>query len=201
MSVAGLAGLLEELGASLLIPGLAYEGGDRPQVEPPSLQVRLDESLQHLLEAPHEQLEVAYAGLFLHGYEHPTLHLEESVLRGGQLRSPEVLADLRVIYHAAGIQIQEPFEPDHLGAMAALMGYLLDCLEEAGAQASPELQQAASHLLTGHLVPLQAHIAEGLAQRKAPPYYRCVLDLLGIALEALEDMNRHQNPGLERCLA
>jgi TorA maturation chaperone TorD len=181
-----LANLLEELGACLLLPGVVHAGGDRPQVEPPSLQVRLDAGLQRLQEAPREQLEVVYAGLFLHGYEHPTLHLEESVLRGGQLRCPEVLADLSEIYQAAGIQIQEPFEPDHLGALASLLGYLLLRLEEAGTRASADLQQAASDLLTGHLVPLQAHISEGLAQRKAHPYYRSVLDLLGIALEALQ---------------
>lgn len=186
MSRAELANLLEELGASLLIPGVAYEGRERPQVESPSLQVRLDEAFQCLLEAPREQLEVAYAGLFLQGYEHPTLHLEESVMRCGQLRCPEVLADLSEIYHAAEIQIQEPFEPDHLGAMASLLAYLLLRMEEAGALASLELQQAASRLLTGHLMPLHAHISGGLEQRKANPYYRSVLDLLGVALQALE---------------
>lgn len=189
MSRADLANLLEGLGASLLLPGVVYAGGDRPQVAPPSLQVRLDEGLQRLLEAPREQLEVAYAGLFLQGYEHPTLHLEESVLRCGQLRCPEVLADLSEIYQAAGIQIQEPFEPDQLGAMASLLGYLLLRLEEAGAKPLPDLQQAVARLLTGHLRPLQAHISAGLAQRRAHPYYRAVLDLLGIALEALEPIS------------
>ena len=186
MSRAELAILLEELGASLLLPGAVYAGWNRPQVAALSLQARLDEALQRLLEAPREQLEVAYAGLFLQGYEHPTLHLEESVLRSGQLRCPEVLADLSEIYQAAGIQIQEPFEPDQLGAMASLLGYLLLRLEEGGAQALPDLQQAASRLLRGHLLPLQTHICEGLEQRKAHPYYRGVVQLLGIALEALE---------------
>ena len=49
MSRADLANLLEELGASLLLPGVVYAGGDRPQVAPPSLQVRLDAALQRLL--------------------------------------------------------------------------------------------------------------------------------------------------------
>jgi TorA maturation chaperone TorD len=186
MSRTELAILLEELGASLLLPGVAYAGGDPPQVEPPSLQVRLDEALQRLQEAPREQLEVAYAGLFLHGYDHPTLHLEESVLRCGQLRCPEVLADLDEIYQAAGIQIQEPFEPDHLGAMASLAGYLLLHMDEEGAPASLALEQTVLHLVTGHLVPLQVHVSSRLQQGKAHPYYRAVLDLLGIALEALQ---------------
>ena len=79
MSRDQVGALLQELGAILLVPGLGYETGVRPLLASPGHQVALDTALQNLIETSAEQLDIAYAGLFLHGYDHPTLHLEEFV--------------------------------------------------------------------------------------------------------------------------
>lgn len=192
MSRARIADLLQEIGAVLLIPGLALEGGQRPQVvASPDLQAALDGALQRLSEAPTEQLDIAYAGLFMHGFEHPTLHLEESVMRCGELRSPAVLASLQDILEAAGVEIMAPYEADHLGAMASLLGHVLHQLDE---QDEPVLQAAAQSLLHEHLRPLQAHVSQRMEQVDAHPYFRCVIDLLGVVLGAAEGLLPSSKP-------
>ncbi len=185
MSRALIAELLQELGAILLIPGLALGSGQRPRVASPDLQAVLDEALQRLSEAPTERLDVAYAGLFLHGFKHPTLHLEESVMRCGELRNPVVLASLQDIMEAAGVEIMAPYEPDHLGAMVSLLGHVLLQLDE---QDEPGLQAAAHHLLQDHLWPLQAHVSQRMEQVDAHPFYRGVIDLLGVLLQVAEGL-------------
>ena len=185
MSRALIAELLHELGAILLIPGLALRSSQRPQVASPDLQAVLDEALQRLREAPTQQLDVAYAGLFLHGFEHPTLHLEESVMRCGELRNPAVLASLQDIMDATGVEIMAPYEPDHLGAMASLLGHALHQLD---AQEEPGLQAAAQRLLQEHLRPLQVHVSQRLEEVDAPPFYRGVIDLLGVLLQVAETL-------------
>ncbi len=188
MSRDQVGALLQELGAILLVPGLGYETGARPLLASPGLQAALDAARQNLIETPAEQLDIAYAGLFLHGYDHPTLHLEESVLRCGELRCGAVLNDLHGIYLAADLEIQSPFEPDHLGAMASLLGHFLNRMDESQGAVLHSLQRAASRLLTDHLRPLQAHVSERLEQMHAHPYYRRVLDLLGVALLIAEGL-------------
>lgn len=178
--------VLQELGAILLLPGIAYESRKRLLVEAPELQAALDQACQRLIESPAEQLDIAYAGLFLHGYNHPTLHLEESVMRCGELRAPAVLADLNKIYQAAELEVLAPFESDHLGAMAALLGHLLQRMNEAQGPVGPDLQGAASDLLSDHLKPLQSHVSKRLEQMKAHPYYCRVVDLLGVVLLVAE---------------
>lgn len=185
MSRARVAELLQELGAILLIPGLAFETGPCPQVASPALQAALEGALRHISEAPAEQLDIAYAGLFMHGFEHPTLHLEESVMRCGELRSPGVLASLQGILEAADVEIMAPFEADHLGAMASLLGHMLHRLDE---EQEPGLEAAVRRLIQEHLRPLQAHVSQRMEQVEAHPYYRCVIDLLGIVLGAAEGL-------------
>lgn len=186
--------LLQELGAILLVPGLGFEPGARPLVEKPDLQVALDEAIRKVAESPTEQLEVAYAGLFMHGYDHPTLHLEESVMRSGELRSEAVISDLNEIYHAAELEILAPFEADHLGAMTSLLGHLLQRMDEREGPVEAELQEAATRLLADHLKPLVAHVSEELEQRQAHPFYRRVVDLLGVTLHAAEGLLRALEP-------
>lgn len=192
MSRARVAELLQEIGAILLIPGLAFETGPCPQVAAPGLhQAALDAALQRLSEASTEQLDIAYAGLFMHGFEHPTLHLEESVMRCGELRNPVILGSLQDILEAADVEIMAPYEPDHLGAMASLLGHVLHQLEE---QEEPALQAAAQGLLHEHLRPLQAHVSERMEQVDAHPYYRCVIDLLGVVLGVAEGLLPSSKP-------
>jgi len=180
--------LLQELGAILLVPGLGFEPGVRPLVEPPDLQLALDEAIRKVGECPAEQLDIAYTGLFMHGYGHPTLHLEESVMRCGELRCAAVMADLHEIYLAADLEILAPFEADHLGAMTSLLGHFLHLMDDRQGPVEPRLQEAASRLLADHLQPLLAHVSEQLEQRHAHPFYRRVVDLLGVVLRVAEGL-------------
>jgi TorA maturation chaperone TorD len=186
--------LLQELGAILLVPGLGLEPGARPLVASPDLQPALDDAIRKVLESPAEQLEIAYAGLFMHGYDHPTLHLEESVMRCGELRNEAVMGDLNEIYLAAELEILAPFEADHLGAMVSLLGHLLQRMDERQRPIEPELQEAASRLLAAHLKPLLGHVSEQLALRNAHPFYGRVADLLGVALHAAEELLQIPEP-------
>ena len=186
--------LLQELGAILLVPGLGFEPGSRPLVEPPELQLALDEAIRKVCESPAEQLDIAYTGLFMHGYDHPTLHLEESVMRCGELRSAAVMTALHEIYLAADLEILAPFEADHLGAMAALLGHLLQHMEESQGPTEPRLREAASLLLADHLEPLQVHVSQQLEQRSAHPYYRRVVDLLGVVLRVAAGLTAAMQP-------
>jgi len=72
--------------------------------------------------------------------------------------------------------------------MASLLGHFLNRMEESQGAACHSLQTAASRLLRDHLRPLQAHVSEQLEQRNAHPYYRRVLDLLGVALLVAEGL-------------
>jgi TorA maturation chaperone TorD len=157
-------------------------------VESPELQLALDAAIQKVCESPTEQLDIAYAGLFMHGYDHPTLHLEESVMRCGELRCATVMTDLHEIYLAADLEILAPFEADHLGAMTALLGHLLHRMDEGHGLVDQSLQEAASRLLTDHLKPLLGHVSGQMVQMHAHPYYRRVVDLLGVVLHVADGL-------------
>lgn len=188
MSQQDLAKLLEAIGRSLLVPGQVLEWDQAVPLD----DARLEDALLRLDKIPREQLETIYAGLFLHGFRHPTIHLEESVMRCGTLRSREVIGDLERHYAVAGLEMNAPCEMDHLGVMATLLGYLLNQINALGNEGPADLHQAASDLVRDHIRPLQRHVAERLEQVDAHPYYRSLLELLGLAAEAGSGLLIHQ---------
>jgi TorA maturation chaperone TorD len=185
---ATLPDLLDVLGEILLRPGTCDRGMIQALLHSDWLPGPLRGSLSALMACPQDGLEVAYAGCFLHGLHAPTLHLEESVMRTGELRAPGVLAELEAIYATAGLQVREPIQPDHLGAMVSLLGALLRQLRSAEDGERQDLEAAAGHLLRAHLLPLLENLLPRFPGADVPPFYQAAGAALASTLALCGDV-------------
>jgi TorA maturation chaperone TorD len=181
-----LPDLLEALGELFLRPN----GFDRSRFEALGRAswsgLGITPALQALVIQPAEGLDVAYAGLFLHGFKRPTLHLEASAHRTGWLSDPAVLQDLSGIYEAAWIRPDPAFQADHLGILLALLAHLLRELALAPRGRARKLECAARALLEDHLAPLAEAVAEGLEDPATHPLYRTAGHLMARCLSLSE---------------
>jgi len=181
-----LPDLLEALGELFLRPG-DFELSRFEDLGQASWSgLGITPALQALMIQPAEDLDVAYAGLFLHGRERPTLHLEASAHRTGQLADPEVLRGLSGIYDAAGIQPDPGLQSDHLGILLCLLGHLFRELARAPRQRARQLECAARALLEDHLGPLAQIVAAGLEAPGTHPLFRTAGSLMTKTLSLSE---------------
>ena len=179
MSAGTLPDLLEALGELFLVPGARPSGllasvREAEWAEPP-----LRAALDQLLAAPAEDLDVAYAGLFLARTGRPTLRMNASALRTGLHRDPEIMARLAPLYQAAGVEPEGPRQPDDLGCLLLLLARLLR-LVAAGRE---DLEAAMAGLFREPLEPLARTVAKGLAEPGVPPSYAAA----GATLDAVMD--------------
>lgn len=182
MSRTSLPALLGALGRLFLRPGAldaaVFEAALGSDWAPGSL----GEALRRLLAAPRAGLEVRYAEHFLHGFHRPTVHLQASAHQAGALLDPGVLRRLAGFYDLAGVEPVAAVHPDHLGALASLLGLLLERLQGAAGPEAEALEAAARDLAEHHLGPLLARVQEGLRPSGPQDPYLAAADALAAAL-------------------
>lgn len=143
--------------------------------------------LQALLEAQRTDLSVTYAGHFLVGCEHPTLHLEEGATRLGRLADPELEADLKTLFAAWAFQPSGPAE--HLATQLEALTALLRLMAQNPGQLDGSALQAGLNLLDTHTLPFLVTLC---APRIGGPY-GAALDLTQVLLnevrEALHELS------------
>ncbi|MBI4912335.1 MAG: molecular chaperone TorD family protein [Acidobacteria bacterium] len=186
MTSAGISDLLEALGEVFLHPGADGQPSIGAVLEcdwpSPALRSALLEMQGHR----DPGLEVTYAGLFLVGAEGRPHPLEVSVLEGLRLRHPQSIDRVARVFAAAGVLPEATVSMDHLGAMSALLGFLLRRLWDPEDPDSPRLEQAARDLLRQDLLPLASHLDAALGDNPSHPFYRAAARALRLALERLE---------------
>ena len=184
MSAGTLPDLLEALGELFICPGA------RPG--PPLAAVRdagwagpaLRSALDQLLAAPADNLDIAYASLFLARTGRPTIRLGASASRTGLHQDPEIRDRLEPIYRAAGISPDTPSQPDDLGCLLILMAHLLRLL--ASGRADLEIPLVA--LYRDPIEPLVRSVARQLAEPGVPPFHAAAGATLDIAMQACEGL-------------
>ena len=186
MSTGTLPDLLDALGELFLAPGArpapalaAVREADWPA--PP-----LRAALGRLLAAPTEDLDVAYASLFLARTGRPTLRLGASALRTGLHRDPAILASLAPRYAAAGVRPKGPHHPDDLGCLLLLLARLLRQL----AAGREEREAAVTGLFRDPLESLARAVAAELAEPGVPAYYAAAGAALDAAMDGCADLLR-----------
>lgn len=132
--------------------------------------------LQALLEAQGTDLAVAYAGHFLVGAEHPTLHLEEGAQRLGRLADPGLESELSTAYATWAFCPTGPAE--HLATQFEALAVLLRRLAQTPDPREEAVLRAGLNLLDAHTLPFLAHLR---ATRIDGPY-GAALDLGGCLL-------------------
>lgn len=172
MKQEGLPDLLEALGELFLLPGAFDRARFEALGRTSWTGLGITPTLQALLIQDCRDLDVAYAGLFLHGGERATIHLEGSVQRTGLLADPETLQSLQSVYSVAGIRPDPSFQADHLGIQLALLAHLLRSLAEAPRPRARQIECAARVLLEDHLAPLAWRIGADLEHPSVHPVYR-----------------------------
>lgn len=183
MNAGTLPQLLSALGELFLAPGAFDARTFRAAAEADWAPADLRNALEGMLALPRTESSVAYAGRFLHGAAAPTIHLEASAWRSGGLQDPQVLASLRPIYAAAGIEAQDRVPSDHLGTLLSLLAFLLQRLFEAGEPEARDLESSARTLLREHLLPLSVQVRRALDAQDPPDLYRAAGGVLGHALD------------------
>jgi hypothetical protein len=178
MSRATLTALLETLGETFLPPGTFDPARLEATLKSDWATGPLKDALQRMLAAPRNKLGVLYAEHFLHGFRRPTVHLQASAHRTGSLLDPGLLHELEGLYALAGVEPVDVVHPDHLGALALLLGVLLQRLQSAEGPTADALESAAIDLVEDHLGPLLAKVQEGLNLADPRDPYRAAADAL-----------------------
>lgn len=182
MSDPCLPDLLEALGELFLVPGGFDQARFETLGEASWIGLGITPALQGLLIEDRTDLDVAYTGLFLQGFDRPTLHLEASVHFTGALADPELLGELATIASIAGIHPGPSVQPDHLGALLLLQAHLFRELAEAKGDRTLLLEAAAKTLNQRFLLPLSERLLNRLEDPRTHPFYQSAGRLLGKAL-------------------
>ena len=186
MSEPSLPDLLEALGELFLVPGgfdaNRFEGLGRSSWA----GMGITPALHRLLIEDRTGLDVAYTGLFLQGFDRPTLHLEASAQFTGSLADPSLLAELVKISSIAGIHPDSSIQPDHLGAILLLQAHLFRELAGAEGDRPFLLEAAARTLLQRFLQPLSKRVSTRLEEPGIPPFYQAAGQLLTRAVALSE---------------
>lgn len=114
------------------------------------------EPLRVLASTSPTELDIAYAGHFLVGRAHETLHLEEGAHRLGRLADPGLEADLRATYGVWGFTPIGPTE--HLATQLEALVALLRALAEGAVAPEAGPLRAGLALLDGHTLPFLARL-------------------------------------------
>lgn len=186
MSDPNLPDLLDALGELFLVPGRF----DQDRFEALGMAswagLGITPALQRLLIEERSRLDVAYTGLFLQGFDRPTLHLEASVQFSGAMADPALLAELAKIASIVGIHPDPSVHPDHLGAILLLQAHLFRELARADGDRPFLLEAAARTLLQRFLLPLSKRVSTGLEEPGTPPFYQAAGQLLSRAVALSE---------------
>ena len=181
-----LPDLLELLAEVFLVPGACDRGLAQDLSQAPALPGPLRGALADLLECPAAELEVTYAGLFLHGATGPTLHLQASAGLG-PLAAEAVRDDLNRILAAVNLAPEGRIQVDHLGALLALLAGLFRRLRTEAPD--PALEALARSLLHEHLLPLGSRVTMALLPPRVQGFYqaagRCLTEALGLSAAIL----------------
>jgi TorA maturation chaperone TorD len=178
MSEPSLPDLLEALGELFLVPGSFDPARFEALGEASWTGLGITPALQGLLIKDRSNLDVAYTGLFLQGFDRPTLHLEASVQFTGSLADPELLAELAKIASIAGIHPAPSIQPDHLGALLLLQAHLFRELDRTRGDRALLLEAASKTLLQRFLQPLCERLRPGLEAPSTHPFYQTAGHLL-----------------------
>lgn len=182
MSEPSLPDLLEALGELFLVPGGFDQARFEALGEASWIGLGITPALQGLLIEDRTDLDVAYTGLFLQGFDRPTLHLEASVQFSGALADPGLLGELANIAAIAGIHPAPGIQPDHLGSLLLMQAHLFRELARARGDRTFLLEAAAKTLNERFLLPLSARLSERLEDPETHPFYHSAGRLLGKAL-------------------
>ena len=181
-----LPDLLDALGEMYLEPGARPAQLLAAVREAEWAGAALRTGLDRVLTASAEDLDVAYAGLFLARTGRPTIRLDASSLRTGLHRDPEIMASLAPAYAAARVQPEGPHQLDDLGCLLLLLAQILRML--AGGDGN--MEAVVIELFRDTLEPLARTVAAGLAEPGVPPFYAGAGATLGAATDAIADMLR-----------
>ena len=186
MSESGFPDLLEALGELFLVPGSFDRGRFEALGEASWTGLGITPALHTLLIEDRTDLDVAYAGLFLQGFDRPTLHLEASAQFTGSLADAGLMRRLEKIHSLAGIHPEPTVQPDHLGALLLLLSQLFRELAVAEGERSVLLEKATADLLEWFLRPLADRVSTSLAEPGIHPFYRAAGALLSRAVSLSE---------------
>jgi TorA maturation chaperone TorD len=182
MNEPGLPDLLDALGELFLVPGAFDRARFEALGEASWARPGITQALQALLDEEGLNLDVAYTGLFLQGFDRPTLHLQASAQFAGTLADSALLGELAEIESVAGIHADPSIQPDHLGALLMLLAHLFRELAGATGARASRLEQAAGGLLHRLLLPLSEQVCTGLVRSGIHPFYRAAGRLLSQSL-------------------
>jgi len=107
-----------------------------------------------------EDLAVSFAGHFLHGREHPTLHLWEGAHRLGRLEDPALRSELEGLFAAMAYAPPDDLSPEHLSAQLGGLAWLLRDLAAAPEREGREAIQAGLDLVEAHTLPFLRGLLE-----------------------------------------
>lgn len=105
-------------------------------------------------------LSVSFAGHFLHGREHPTLHLWEGAHTLGRLEDPVLRAELEGLFAAMGFAPPDDLSPEHLAAQLGALAWLLGDLAASPDRECRAAIQAGLDLAEGHTLPFLKGLLE-----------------------------------------
>lgn len=188
MSEPSLPDLLDALGELFLVPGRFDQARFEELGRASWAGLGITPALQRLLIEDRSGLDVAYTGLFLQGFDRPTLHLEASVQFTGSLADASILAELAKIASIAGIHPDPSIQPDHLGAILLLQAHLFRELAQAQGDRPFLLEAAARTLLQRFLLPLSRQVSGCLEEPGTHPFYQAAGQLLSRAVALSEQV-------------
>ena len=181
MSARSLPDLLELLAEVFLVPGAFDAQAASELLDVTWLPAALRVSLGAMLAAPRLELDVAYAGLFLHGRTRPTIHLQASAQGYASSALEADLEDLQAILGAADLAPAGTIQADHLGALLALQAGLLR--RAAAPDRGAVWETLNRRLLNRHLLATGKRVAAALAEPGVGSFYHAAGSSLAAVLE------------------
>lgn len=179
---APLPELLEALSQMFGTPGAFPRRIFRVTAEAPWPGPKLAAALHRLVEAPHQDLAIAYADHFLYNSWEPVLHLEASVYRDGQLCDEDILQARESLQHSLDAPAPVGRCPDHL---ASGLEVLAISLRNLGPSPASGKEAALRTLIAHHLLPQVQGLQQVGAQRPLHPALEAALEAAEAVLQEI----------------